>query len=338
MSQDGRRLLGEGEIVFHSPESHPTVEGPKFLKKDGYYYIFAPAGGVASGWQLALRSRNIFGPYEERVVLEQGGTTVNGPHQGALVDFPNNDWWFLHFQDAGVYGRVVHLQPVAWKDGWPRIGEDRDGNGIGEPVQQWRRPRVTGSSAITTPATTDEFDSETLGLQWQWHANHKKNWHSLTERRGWLRLFSTHSPDGNLFQTPSLLMQKWPARAFEIETVLDCSGLRAGDEAGVVIMGRTHAALAVRRTPQETTLVYRENGTDHSLGEINSPTVTLRVRVEDGGLCQFQLASGGELITAPRAFQAMAGHWVGAKAGLYCIGRGHDSRGHADFDYLRFRQ
>ena len=108
MAPDGSKLLGEGEIVFHEPEKHPTLEGPKFFKKDGWYYILAPAGGVETGWQLALRSKNIYGPYEDKIVLAQGGTDINGPHQGALVDTPDDGWWFIHFQDAGVYGRIIH--------------------------------------------------------------------------------------------------------------------------------------------------------------------------------------------------------------------------------------
>ncbi len=122
MAPDGSKLLGEGKIVFDDPARHPTMEGPKFLKKDGFYYILAPAGGVSGGWQVALRSRNIYGPYEDKVVLEQGSTPVNGPHQGALVDTPSGEWWFLHFQDAGPYGRIVHMQPVRWQDEWPLDG------------------------------------------------------------------------------------------------------------------------------------------------------------------------------------------------------------------------
>jgi beta-xylosidase len=336
MTPDGQTLLGEGEIVFHSPTAHPTVEGPKFLKKDDWYYILAPAGGVATGWQLALRSRNIYGPYEPRVVLEQGLSPVNGPHQGALVDLPNGEWWFVHFQDAGVYGRVVHLQPVTWKDGWPLIGHDQDGNGIGEPVLQCHRPRVHTRSLVAIPATSDEFDAPGLGLQWQWQANHQGSWYSLERRKGWLRLFATRSIEGNLLESPSLLMQKFPARAFEIESAIDVSELRAGDEAGLVILGRTWAALAVRGTDTGSTILFRENGADHALGRVEARTVIVRVRVKDGGDCHFEFLNGDTLIAAPRPFQATAGHWLGARAGIYCIGQSAEPRGHADFDYFRF--
>lgn len=221
MSPDGKKLLGDDRIVFHAPERHPTIEGPKFLKKDGWYYISAPAGGVATGWQVALRSREIYGPYEDRIVLEQGASPVNGPHQGALVDTAEGAWWFLHFQDAGVYGRVVHLQPVTWRGGWPLIGCDRDGNGIGEPISRWTKPLVKQNGASCSIACSDEFDFKDLGLQWQWPANHKADWFSLTERSGFLRLFSQPAAGIRLSYAPNLLLQKFPARAFAAETAVE---------------------------------------------------------------------------------------------------------------------
>ena len=97
LTPDGRRLVGEGVTLFEGGSRHPTIEGPKLYKREGFYYVFAPAGGVERGWQTVLRSRSITGPYEDRVVLEQGPTPVNGPHQGAWVVTAGGESWFLHF-------------------------------------------------------------------------------------------------------------------------------------------------------------------------------------------------------------------------------------------------
>ncbi|MBR0388653.1 MAG: family 43 glycosylhydrolase, partial [Prevotella sp.] len=136
MSADGKTLLDEGKTVYEGP----IAEGTKFMKRNGWYYLIIPEGGVGTGWQTVLRSRNIYGPYERRIVLEQGSTGVNGPHQGALVDAPDGSWWFYHFQETPVLGRVVHLQPARWEADWPVIGVDYDKNGIGEPVAAWKKP------------------------------------------------------------------------------------------------------------------------------------------------------------------------------------------------------
>ncbi len=164
MSADGTKLLDDPVIVFDGHEKHPTVEGPKFYKRNGYYYIFAPAGGVEQGWQLVLRSKNVYGPYEEKIVLAQGKTKINGPHQGAWVETQTGESWFLHFQDKGPYGRIVHLQPVRWVNDWPVMGADADGDGTGEPVLKFKKPNVGKSYPTQTPPESDEFDSTRLGL------------------------------------------------------------------------------------------------------------------------------------------------------------------------------
>jgi beta-xylosidase len=126
---------------------------------------------VSTGWQLVLRSKNIYGPYERKVVMDQGTTYINGPHQGAWVDTQNGQDWFLHFQDKGAYGRVVHLQPMKWVNDWPVIGVDKDNDGKGEPVMTGDKPNVGKSFPVATPSESDEFNSPSMGLQWQWQAN-----------------------------------------------------------------------------------------------------------------------------------------------------------------------
>ena len=333
MSSDGTRLLGEGEIIFNNPNRHPTLEGPKFLKKDGWYYISAPAGGVTTGWQVVLRSRNIYGPYEDKIVLEQGRTNINGPHQGALVDTPNGGWRFIHFQDAGVYGRIVHLQPVVWENGWPVTGKN------GEPVLQHIKFGTSQNGAMVVPQTSDEFDSPKPGRQWQWHANHQDDWHSLTAREGWLRLFSQTVPESNLFKAPNLLLQKFPARSFAAETLMDSAAAQTGTEAGLVVMGRAHAALAVQRCEHGRQVVLRVNNIDQFSCDIPCETVKLRVEVKNGGQCLFSYAINGEFVRVPEIFQAQEGEWIGAKLGLYSLQiDGRHNGGHTDFDYFRFMQ
>ena len=120
---------------------------------------------------MATRSRNIYGPYEEKIVLAQGKTAVNGPHQGGWVDTPKGEFWFLHFQDRAAYGRVVHLQPMKWVDDWPVIGEG------GEAVPTYNKPDVGREViAAVTPAESAEFNGPALSLQWQWQSNQRPGW------------------------------------------------------------------------------------------------------------------------------------------------------------------
>ena len=328
MAPDGSRLLGEGRIVFHEPEKHPTLEGPKFFKRDGWYYILAPAGGVETGWQVALRARNIFGPYEDHIVLAQGRTSVNGPHQGGLVDSPDGAWWFVHFQDAGLYGRITHLQPVHWEAGWPIMGNQ------GEPVLRHPKPPTRPPPAICVPATSDEFDAPCPGLQWQWNANHQDDWCSLTARPGWLRLPALPGvPELNL--TPHLFLQKFPARGFCVETLLDTAGLQAGEESGLAIIGRAYASWFIRRTAAGNELRLRRDHTETLVATQLPGSLRLRVTVAEDGGCAFSYATHGEFVAIPEPFTARQGVWIGARAGLYASRTGNTT-GHADFDYFRF--
>lgn len=330
MAPDASRLLGDGEIVFHQPEKHPTIEGPKFLKKEGWYYILAPAGGVERGWQVALRAKSIYGPYEDKIVLHQGSTDINGPHQGALVDTPDGRWWFAHFQDAEAYGRIVHLQPVLWKDGWPLMGNQ------GEPVLHHEKPLIIPTQNVCAPQTSDEFDAVQLELQWQWHANHHDEWHSLTARPGWLRLFAQPARPV-LEQQPNLLLQKFPARTFRAETVVQLSPASDEDEAGLVVAGGHHLSLGFQHHGDENVVILRFGRLQKILAETESDTIRLRVEVRDRGKCIFGWGQNGEWVDFPDPIQAVKGKWIGAKVGLYCLTRSEEpAAGHADFDYFRF--
>jgi len=150
LNSEGTAANNDDVMIIDGHIGEGTIEGPKLYKRNDFYYIFAPAGGVATGWQTVLRSKNIYGPYEKRKVLEQGNTKINGPHQGAWVQTVSGEDWFFHFQDKGAYGRIVHLQPMKWQDNWPVTGVDKDKNDVGEPVASYKKPNVGTTYPIVT--------------------------------------------------------------------------------------------------------------------------------------------------------------------------------------------
>lgn len=257
LSADGTKAIGKPRIVFDGGQLNHTTEGPKLYKRDGYYWIMCPAGGVQHGWQLAMRSKNIYGPYEARKVMAQGKTNVNGPHQGAWVHTSQGEDWFLHFNDKGAYGRVVFLQPVDWKTGWPVMGNDKDGDGCGEPYLSYRMPKAAKHTKVN-PQESDEFDSTELGLQWQWHANYNELW-GMPTNNGCLRLYTadlahpaTANGDGptafkSLWEAGNLLLQKTPAKDFCVTTKMRFASKEDNQYGGVIMMGMNYQALVVRR-------------------------------------------------------------------------------------------
>ena len=261
MSPDGTKVIGPSQIVYDGHEDQPTIEGTKFYKRNGYYYIFSPAGGVKYGWQVELRSKNPYGPYEEYVGLAQGKSKINGPHQGAWVDTQNGEDWFLHFQDKHAYGRVVHLQPARWKNDWLVIGEDRDGDGCGDPVLTWKKPNLP-SSGNFQPAEDDDFNSTTLGLQWQFEGPYSQYWYFCDAAKSKLRLYGVQAPDNykNLSDLQNALMQKLPTENFtataKVKFIPNPSYKQKGEEAGFMIKGLDYAALKFVSTENGCVLRY----------------------------------------------------------------------------------
>ena len=335
MTPDGTKAIGESRLIFDGHEAHPTVEGPKFYKRDGFYYILAPAGGVATGWQLALRSKDIWGPYESKIVMAQGKTNINGPHQGGWVSTPDGlEDWFIHFQDLEAYGRVVHLNPMSWKNGWPVIGEDKDGDGCGDPVSTWKKPAIKGKHTVVTPPESDDFNSNQLGLQWQWHANYQPVWYFADAANSRLRLYSQPVPAGyaNLWDVPNLLLQKFPAPNFTATAKVRCtpSQLYQGERAGLVVMGYDYATLVFENTAQGVVLSYNEcrkarNGAAETVQSspvaISGQEVYLRVKVQDqkgDAICMFSYSvDGKKFLPLGEGFAAQPGRWIGAKMGFF---------------------
>jgi beta-xylosidase len=244
----------------------------------------------------------------------------------------------MHFQDKGLYGRVVHLQPVRWEGGWPLVGEDHGDDGVGRPVSRHRKPSVRKSPQVAIPQTRDDFSRDELGLQWQWHANPNGDWHSLTERAGHLLLRPQFVLKGNLKVAPNLLLQKFPAAEFIVETKLELTPDHPHLRAGLVVMGMEYAALEVSRASAgyEVRQVNSDEGGERLV--ITESAVILQVRVSQGGVCRFGVVpgSGGFYQIGP-AFSAKAGKWIGAKVGIYCISADVlEVSGHADFDYFHF--
>ncbi|RXK86830.1 glycoside hydrolase family 43 protein [Filimonas effusa] len=354
LNPEGNKVIDEGRHVYDGHNLDHTVEGPKFFKRNGYYYLLPPAGGVTAGWQLALRSRDIYGPYERKVVMDQGSTAINGPHQGAMIQTPAGESWFIHFQDKAAYGRVVHLQPVTWKDNWPVIGNDPDGDGKGEPVLLHKKPAAAKTAAIQTPAESDEFNDTRPGLQWQWHANPQIRWSAMLLNTGFLRLFAFPAPAAakNLWPVPNLLLQKLPAPAFTATVKMKFTvewEVWQTKKAGLLVMGNDYAYLSISKDEKGYKLsqVLCKNA-----GEGTSETIVAEKLIDNPELClrvtmtapdaaySFSFSEDGQHfqpIGIP--CKAQPDKWIGAKLGLFCtadpsvrIG------GYADIDWFRIEK
>lgn len=342
MSSDGTRVLDAGTTIVEDPKALPVLEGPKLYKRNGWYYIFAPIGGVETGPEAAMRSRDIWGPYEHRAVLSPGKTPFKGPHQGGWVETPSGQGWFLHFNSAGAYGRIVHLQPVAWKDDWPFMGEPIPGAGpdetSGQPVLEHAMPDVGGRFPPVQPQTSDTFSNAKLGPQWEWNHNPDDQRWSLTKRPGFLRL--TAGPAINLVSARNTLTQSLQSQSSVITTRLDTRGLVEGQRAGLAMFGAGIGAIGVIRKDGQNRVVLSLRGVDTLGPSLPGDTIDLRAAVADQAAHYSYSRDGG------RTFVDMGGGilprfswWKGARPALFSYGDpGEIKQGVADFDWVKVQQ
>lgn len=349
MAPDGESLIGQPKIVYDGHDVDVTIEGTKFYKRNGYYYIMSPAGGVPTGWETILRSKSPWGPYERKVVLAQGDTDINGPHQGGWVDTPDGgEDWFIHFQDVGAVGRIVHLNPVHWIEDWPVMGVDKDGDGCGDPVRTYKKPNVGQTYPKATPQESDEFNDINLGLQWQWHGNPEPWWGYNNVEKGVLSLYSVPVSQNykSLWDVPNLLLQKIPAPSFTatMKVTLTPDKRYDGERTGLVVMGLDYAVLALEKTAEGFRLSENEcHKADKGKTEVENASVMLpdstaylRVKMANG-ICNFSYSLDGKKFKSiGKPFTAREGKWIGAKIGTFCTRpKVANDGGRADIDWFR---
>lgn len=359
LSADGTKPIGNPVIIYdgNGTESR-TCEGPKIYKRDGWYWVMFPAGGVPTGFQVAMRSKNPFGPYESKVVLAQGKTKINGPHQGAWVHTKFGEDWFLHFQDKEAYGRVVHLQPVTWKDNWPVTGIDKDGDYCGEPVTTYRKPKTSGKVQVVNPAESDEFSDTRLGLQWQWHANYNETF-GMPTAFGSYRVY-THKVSEkfqNLWEVPNLLLQKTPADKFTATTKIRFTSKDQNQTGGLLMMGLDYSGLVVKRVGNDFQLLQiscksADKGkpqTEQLIATLKPTAVDqidyqpgthidiyMRMSVNDGKMHFSYSLDGKKYTKCGTEFTMREGKWIGAKIGFVAYEPGQKTnRGWIDADWFR---
>lgn len=336
VSEDLTKCISESyTIVYDGRKDNPTIEGPKFYKHGEYFYILAPAGGVKNGWQTALRSKDVYGPYESKVILAQNDSTINGPHQGALVDLPDGKWAFLHFQDLGAYGRIVNLQPAVWQDDWVMCGELRDGFAAGTPVCGGKFP-VAVKTRYRIPES-DNFKGDKLSLIWQTPANKGEGWYSL---EGGLRLNCLPSEE-LLNAVPQVFTTKITRASFVAEVKLETHFTCDGDEAGFVVTGEEYAYACVCRQDGKNFIKLRFGDADGEERFVNIPTRKKKIVIKiiaENHYRKFDFEFKVNGIKLPYLFDGTAGKWVGAKLGLYARNIGGESGGgFAKFKYYKIK-
>ncbi|MFI5833349.1 RICIN domain-containing protein [Micromonospora sp. NPDC051300] len=259
LSADGRSQV-RSQQVFQTPSSIGTLEGARFYKRNGAYYIWLtrPANG-----QYVLKSTNgPFGPYEQRQVLLNLPGPISGggvPHQGGLVQTQNGSWYYMAFTDAYPGGRMPTLAPITWTaDGWPQVQTVNGAWGASYPNPLPLHP--------VKPLTgTDTFAGTTLGPQYEWNHNPDNSRWSVNNG---LRL-QTASVTNDLYQARNTVTHRIQGPTSTATVELDYSTMRDGDRSGLAMLRDSSAWIGVRRDNGATRVVMT-NGLTMASGTWNT--------------------------------------------------------------------
>jgi beta-xylosidase len=333
MTADGKRVLDEGKLLVRDPQRLPTLEGPKLLKRDGWYYIWAPIGGVGTGPQAVGRSRSIDGPYEWRDVLVPS-KAVEGPHQGGYVETPSGEGWFMHFDQEGAFGRIVYLEPVTWRDGWPVVGAAKPGATAGVPVTTHAAPATGAWTPEVQLQASDEFDAPELGLQWSWNHNPDNSAWSLARRPGFLRLeapFADHLVTSRNTLTQILQGPRMTGTA-RIET----GGMADGQRAGLSLFGVRPSWIGAVRERGRVRVTIANEGEEVAGPEVFDGRVDLRFEVTPDQKVRYSYSFDGTTFTPLGETYPLApfSWWKGARPALFSFSRG-TRHGYVDVDWFR---
>jgi beta-xylosidase len=356
MSWDGMEILDDG-VVIHTG---PGAEAAKVYRIDGTLYVFLaqwfrpdprcpdhPDACEDDRKQLVLRSTtgSIYGPFERRVVMERGNGVVRPCSQGALMQAPDGSWWYTHqliqryhrqSSKTAFEGRPQLLEPVEWVDGWPIIGRDVEGHGIGNPVLSHRKP--IGGHPIQAPPTDDEFDAPTLGPQWEWNHNPRDTHWSLAEHPGWLRLkASVPVGDGGFWKACNTVSQRLMGTGIgTARAKCDLSGMAPGQRAGLVRFGGVYHLLGVRMEADGTRrLFFCANGEYTEGPEITSNSIWFETE-NNGPEASFRYSTDGETFHAfGPTFTLRFGRWTGDRLGFFCWNE-REEAGHFDIDWFHY--
>ena len=320
------------KIIFDGHNTQPTIEGPKFYYRNDMFYILAPAGSVKTGWQTALRSKNIYGPYEEKIVMAQNDSKINGPHQGALVDLKDGNDIFIHFQDLGPYGRICHLQPVLWHNDWPIIGHVNDPLLTGTPVEEC--DYFIDKKSNYKLDSSDDFKNE-LSLMWQLPANKTKDFYSFNDGLEYKCLYYNEKGKKALNKYPGMLEAKIRYYSFKASTRIITNFINESDEAGLSLMGKEYAYISIIKREDSNHIILSKGSFDDE-----NDTVIEDIKYDSNEVIfnikyiypnKYQLGYNNKYFKTK--FTAYPGRWIGAKYGIFA--RGLKDSGYATFKYFK---
>jgi beta-xylosidase len=333
MSADGEHLNTESDVIIHQSKGS---EANKLYKIKNYYYHFYSEVTPEGRMPFIARATNIAGPYTERKQLIHKAD--HEPNQGGLIQTDKGAWYFVtHHGQARWDGREVSLLPVIWVNDWPVLGTVGK-DGIGEMVWAGRKP--SSDPYAVAIQTSDDFNGgKILSPQWEWYFQSNDDKWSLTERPGYLRLYSLKAlQPGIITKTRNVLTQRTLRQEQNIATVkFDIAHMIDGQTTGFSLFGKTTGTLGVEQSGNSRKIYFNAAGKTKQGQEIDIANVWLRAIWDANGLAKFYYSTDGvnyDPFGDPYQITNF-GNILGAKIGIFTSNDVEDG-GFVDVDWFHY--
>ncbi len=339
MITDGKELLMASDSIIHQSRGS---EANKLYKINGWYYHYYSEVKSEGRVPMMGRSKSIYGPYENKQIFHVNKSKDKEPNQGGLIQTANGDWWFFTHQGTGSWeGRAACLLPVTWVNEWPIIGEIGKDT-IGNMVWQYSKPISTTTNLSIQ--TNDTFNQPFLADQWEWHYQPRLDKFSLTDHKGFLRLYAFKPIDSSgsndkrkiLYRVGNTLTQR-SMRTSKNEVIikLETKGMANGQLAGLCHYAGTYSTFGVQQINGIKTLVYNNNGQE-TTGLTISNAIWLKSTWGYDGISQYAYSFDGEnFIPFGNTYQLTWGFYRGDRIGIYCYNTMAE-KGYVDIDFFHF--
>lgn len=331
LSSDGLREVRSQE-VFKTPDNiSGPLEGSRFYKIDGNYYIFMTQ--YANGEYVARSTTGPFGPYEIRpfaVKLPYAGVGAgDSPHQGGIVQTQHGDWYYIGFNDSFPGGRIPVMAPMTWKDGWPVLTLVN-----GQWGESYPFPKLAcGADKVKPRNQRDNFTTASLKTEWEW--NHNPDSTKWSSGKG--LTLHTASVTEDLYAARNTLTHRIEGPRSVATIELDYSAMKNGDVAGFAALRDSTAWIGIKKQDGNTRLVTTTNveldkkwntsnqGAETASTDIKGKKIWLRIDADirttaDGGTARFYYSTNGTQFTQLGGSFIMKRDWpyfLGYRFGIF---------------------
>lgn len=372
-----KSIKGHPRRIWRGGTDRGCLEAPHLTRRNGYYYLMCAEGGTGYYHCVTMaRSKDPFGPYEGdptnpilTAVSESHNERADVDHlkpryfnpdsylqkcgHGSYVETTLGETFLVHLcarpftpELRCTLGRETAIQRMTWtEDGWLRLA--CGGNLAQTEVEGSALPDWKGASI----PDFDDFDGDTLGLQYYAPRIAPGGFCDLKSRPGWLRMRGQEA--GTSLNRVSLLARKLTSVNAEIVTKMEFDPEIHQHSAGLMLYYDNMNFAYLRKYWSEKlggpaiSVLRLDNGkkTDYNSAQRTPAggTLWLKLRIQNRESCFLWSHDGANWENIGPVFDnsefsdeySEYGEFTGCFVGLACADR-VQHRKTADFDFFSY--